>query len=178
MRSEALTFLGISCPKINMISLKEQKKSQKYLMQENKFSGILGLFLYAKPNNCMQLWNQYTQPRDIFFDILSMSFPCSHRWYLSACRRLPLLGIWKLKQKSIWLNKTEDGPVHLILCSHKGYLTIRFTYDNIKWGKLCGVFFDEGVNISRLDALAMKMILNTSCSTVGNTIKYHIITDF
>ena len=139
-------------------------------MQENKFSGILGLCLYAKPNSCMQLWNQFSQPWDIFFDILSMSFPCSHRWYLSACRRLPLLGIWKLKQKSMWLNKTEHGPIHLILCSHKGYSTIRFTYDNIKWGKLCGVFFDEGVNISRLDALAMKMILNTCCSTVGNTI--------
>ena len=70
-----LKILGTSCPKINMISLKEQKKSQKYLMQENKFSGILGLCLYAKPNNCMQLWNQFYQPWDIFFDILSMSFP-------------------------------------------------------------------------------------------------------
>ena len=71
----SLKILGTSCPKINMISLKEQKKSQKYLMQENKFSGILGLCLYAKPNSCMQLWNQFSQPRDIFFDILSMSFP-------------------------------------------------------------------------------------------------------
>ena len=60
-----------------MISLKEQKKSQKYLMQENKFSSILGLCLYAKPNNYMQLWNKFSQLRDIFFDILSMSFPHS-----------------------------------------------------------------------------------------------------
>ena len=32
-------------------------------------------------------------------------------------------------------------------------------------------------NKSRLDALAMKIIFNTSCSTVGNAIKCHIITD-
>ena len=95
----SLKILGTSCPKINMISLKEQKKSQKYLMQENKFSGILGLCLYAKPNSCMQLWNQFSQPRDIFFDILSMSFPHSHVWSLSARNWIPLLGSWKLKQK-------------------------------------------------------------------------------
>ena len=33
-------------------------------------------------------------------------------------------------------------------------------------------------NISRLDALAMKIIFNTSCSIVGNAIKCHIITDY
>ena len=33
-------------------------------------------------------------------------------------------------------------------------------------------------NKSRLDALAMKIIFNTSCSTVGNAIKCHIITDY
>ena len=41
-------------------------------MQGSKFSGTLGFYLNAKPNNCMY------QTRDIFLDILSMSFPHSH----------------------------------------------------------------------------------------------------
>ena len=88
-------------------------------MQENKFSSILGLCLYAKPNNCMQLWNKFSQLRDIFFDILSMSFPHSHWWSFSANSWIPLLGSCNLKQKLMRPNKTEDGLVYLILCSHK-----------------------------------------------------------
>ena len=108
---------------------KKKKKSQKYLMKESKFSGIFGLCLDSKPNSYMQLQNQFSlmfQPRDIFFDILSMSFPHSHRWSLSARSWLPLLGSWKLKQKLVW-QKNEDGLVHLILCLQKALIEMLYS---------------------------------------------------
>ena len=121
-------------------------------------------------------------------------------------------------------NKTEDGLVHLILCSHKVlremlcnvlvyickdlvfllfFIVKKNTFDwtNVVSEVLGGLDFSEliiddlwlrkalwsfvGVSLmkvyvankSRLDALAMKIIFNTSCSTVGNAIKCHIITD-
>ena len=104
----------------------KKRSHQTYLMKESKF---LGLHLNSKPNSCMQLWNQFSlmfQPRDIFFDILSMSFPHSHRWYLSARSWLPLLGSWKLKQKLVW-QKNEYGLVHLILCSQKALIEMLYS---------------------------------------------------
>ena len=120
-------------------------------------------------------------------------------------------------------NKTEDGLVHLILCSHKVlremlcnvlvyickdlvffYFFVKkntFDWTNVFSEGLGGLDFSEliiddlwlrkalwsfvGVSLmkvyvankSRLDALAMKIIFNTSCSIVGNAIKCHIITD-